>query len=231
MKSPETIWQRNLTASMSRFKSFFRFRISLTFKLILAMFFLVLLTSASFGWFIIAREMAYDQVQMEVQGTLLAKSFAHLLQYTIGLSDRATLQLVAERIIEDEAVVQCILFNPEGKTWAYASKNLTGYHPTYLIKHPLLSKEGERVGTLRTRVLSFKNQRADRRGEEGHSSGHLGGSGDRNLIHPDLYPAPHPPHRKAGRSDGEGGQRGIGFKGLISGPGMRSETWPMPSIR
>ena len=34
---------------MSRFKSFFRFRISLTFKFILAMIFLVLLTSASFG--------------------------------------------------------------------------------------------------------------------------------------------------------------------------------------
>ena len=60
---------------MSRFKAFFRFRISLTFKLILAMFFLVLLTSASFGWFIVAREMTYDQDQMEARRHVADEKF------------------------------------------------------------------------------------------------------------------------------------------------------------
>jgi len=133
---------------MSRFKSFFRLRISLTFKFILAMFFLVLLTSASFGWFILAREMTYDQGQMETRGTLLAKSFAHLIRHTVDLSDRAALQLMAERISEDEEVAQCILRNSEGKTLAYASKNLPDFHPTYLIKHPILSREGGKAGTV-----------------------------------------------------------------------------------
>ena len=133
---------------MSRLKSFFRLRISLTFKLILAMFFLVILTSASFGWFIIAREMTYDQSQMEAHGTLLTKSFARILQHTVGLSDRAALQSIAEGIIEDETVVQCALISPEGKTLAYASRRLPDFHPTYLVRHPLLSREGKRVGTL-----------------------------------------------------------------------------------
>jgi uncharacterized membrane protein affecting hemolysin expression len=81
---------------MNRFKSFLRFRISLTFKFILAMFFLVLLTSAAFGWFTIAREIAYEQSQMETYGKLLVKSLANLIQYTTDLSDRAALQLILE---------------------------------------------------------------------------------------------------------------------------------------
>jgi signal transduction histidine kinase len=133
---------------MSRFKSFFRLRISLTFKFILAMFFLVLLTSASFGWFIIAREMTYNQDQMGARGLLLAKSFAHLIRYTVDLSDRGALQLMAERISEDQEVDQCILRDAEGKTLAQASKSLPHVRPTYLIKHPLLSREGGNAGTV-----------------------------------------------------------------------------------
>jgi signal transduction histidine kinase len=123
-------------------------RISLTFKFILAMFFLVLLTSASFGWFILAREMTYDQGQMETRGTLLAKSFAHLIRYTVDLSDRGALQLMAERISEDQEVDQCIMRNAEGKTLAHASRSLSHVHPTYLIKYPLLSREGGNAGTV-----------------------------------------------------------------------------------
>jgi signal transduction histidine kinase len=92
--------------------------------------------------------MTYDQGQMETRGTLLAKSFAHLIRHTVDLSDRAALQLMAERISEDEEVAQCILRNSEGKTLAYASKNLPDFRPTYLIKHPILSREGGKAGTV-----------------------------------------------------------------------------------
>ncbi len=133
---------------MNRFKPFFRFRISLTFKFILAMFFLVLSTSAAFGWFILAREMAYTQYQMEAHGRLLTRGFAHLIQGTIDLSDRASLQLIAERVIDDQDVVQCSLFDREGKALASASKKLSSFHSTYLLRHPIYSKEGASIGTL-----------------------------------------------------------------------------------
>jgi len=51
MKSPGSTWRRSPIVSMSRFKSFFRFRISLTFKFISAMFFLVLMSAVAFGYF------------------------------------------------------------------------------------------------------------------------------------------------------------------------------------
>lgn len=133
---------------MNRFESFFRFRISLTFKFILAMFFLVLLTSAAFGWFIIAREIAYEQSQMETHGKLLAKSLANLIQYTTDLSDRLSLQLMLERIIEDENIAQCTLTDQGGKILAHASKPMPNRYPAYLLSHPVLSKKGQKTATL-----------------------------------------------------------------------------------
>jgi signal transduction histidine kinase len=126
------------------------------------MFFLVLVTAASFGWFIIAREVAYDQSQLEAHGTLLTKSFARLIQNTVDLSDRAALQLLTDRIIEDEDVTQCTVFNREGKTLAHASKNLPDRHSRYLLNHPLSSREGEKLGTLHlTLSLAKIDERMD----------------------------------------------------------------------
>ncbi len=112
------------------------------------MFFLVLLTSAAFGWFIIAREIAYEQSQMETHGKLLAKSLANLIQYTTDLSDRLSLQLMLERIIEDENIVQCTLTDQEGKILAHASKPMPNRYAAYLLSHPVLSKKGQKMATL-----------------------------------------------------------------------------------
>lgn len=112
------------------------------------MFFLVLLTSAAFGWFIIAREIAYEQSQMETHGKLLAKSLANLIQYTTDLSDRLSLQLMLERIIEDENIAQCTLTDQEGKILAHASKPMPNRYPAYLLSHPVLSKKGQKTATL-----------------------------------------------------------------------------------
>ena len=51
MNSPVNTWQRNPIASMSRFKSFFRFRISLTFKFIIAVFLFFYVYSFLCGFF------------------------------------------------------------------------------------------------------------------------------------------------------------------------------------
>jgi HAMP domain-containing protein len=112
------------------------------------MFFLVLLTSAAFGWFIIAREIAYEQSQMETYGKLLAKSLANLIQYTTDLSDRVSLQLMLERIIEDENIAQCTLTDHEGKILVHTSKSMPNRYPAYLLSHPVVSKEGLKTATL-----------------------------------------------------------------------------------
>ncbi len=49
----------------SPLKSFFRFRISLTVKFLMAMVALVLITSAAFGWFFLGREVSLHQEKLE----------------------------------------------------------------------------------------------------------------------------------------------------------------------
>jgi signal transduction histidine kinase len=51
----------------SSLKSFFRFRISLTFRFLMAMICLVIITSAAFGWFFIGREASQLQGQLDAQ--------------------------------------------------------------------------------------------------------------------------------------------------------------------
>ena len=60
-KLPEIIWPRNLTASMSRFKSLFHFRIRLTFKLIVVIVFSLLMGSAIFEFLNLQSTIYYPQ--------------------------------------------------------------------------------------------------------------------------------------------------------------------------
>ncbi len=48
-------------------KSFFRFRISLTIKFLMAMICLVVITSAAFGWFFLGREASQLQTQLDAK--------------------------------------------------------------------------------------------------------------------------------------------------------------------
>ncbi len=88
-------------------KHFFRFRISLTFKFIIAMFFLVLMSAAAFGYFSVVREMTLFRSHWEIYGRSMANSYSLLIEHGMGLSDRFFLQNVAERIVENEDVVVC----------------------------------------------------------------------------------------------------------------------------
>jgi signal transduction histidine kinase len=143
---------------MSLFKSFFRFRISLTFKFIIAMFFLVLMSAAAFGYFSIAREMTLFRSHWEIYGRSMANSYGLLIEHGMNLSDRAFLQNVAERIIENEDVVLCSLYDNSGERWAHAVKKgrLPGPQLTYQITQTIHSKEGQMIGTLQIGLSLFK---------------------------------------------------------------------------
>jgi len=158
MNSPVNTWQRNPIASMSLFKSFFRFRISLTFKFIIAVFFLVLMSAAAFGYFSIAREMTLFRSHWEIYGRSMANSYGLLIEHGMNLSDRVFLQNVAERIIENEDVVLCSLYDNSGERWAHAVKKgrLPDSQLTYQITQTIHSKEGQMIGTLQIGLSLFK---------------------------------------------------------------------------
>jgi two-component system OmpR family sensor kinase len=139
-------------------KHFFRFRISLTFKFIIAMFFLVLMSAAAFGYFSVAREMTLFRSHWEIYGRSIANSYSLLIEQGMGLSDQPFLQNVAARIVENEDVVSCSLSDNFGKRLAHAVKKGRLHDPqlTYQIGHPLYDKEGQMIGKLQISLSLFK---------------------------------------------------------------------------
>jgi signal transduction histidine kinase len=143
---------------MSRSKSFFRFRVSLTFKFIVAMFFLVSMTAGAFGYFFAAREMTLLQTHLETQGKLIANSISRLLEFGIEHSDQFFLQRIAEKIIEDEEVTFCYVFDKGGKQLIRRAKKEPFSDPTppFVIVQPIRSKAGQLIGTFQIGFSSFK---------------------------------------------------------------------------
>ena len=135
---------------MNLSKHFFHFRISLTFKFILAMFLLVLLTSLAFGWFIVGKEMTFLQNQLDDHGKLSANTFALFIEHSLDQSDPSVLQRMAEMIVQDDEVIECSLFDTSGKKLAHAMKGPGNLNPqlTHHYDQPLRSREGQVVGTL-----------------------------------------------------------------------------------
>jgi signal transduction histidine kinase len=131
-------------------KRFFRFRVSLTFKFIIAMFFLVLMSAAAFGYFSVAREMTLFRNHWETYGKSMANSYSLLIEHGMGLSDQSFLQDIAQRIVKNEDTVLCSLYDHSGKRIAYAVKRGNSPDPqlTYQISQPTYSKEGRMIGTL-----------------------------------------------------------------------------------
>jgi signal transduction histidine kinase len=132
------------------FKHFFRFRVSLTFKFIIAMFFLVLMSAAAFGYFFVAREMTLFRSHWEMYGRSMANSYSPLIEHGMGLLDQAFLQGVAERIIKNEDVVLCSLYDYSGERVAYAVKKgkLPDSQLTYRITQAIHSEGGRMIGTI-----------------------------------------------------------------------------------
>jgi signal transduction histidine kinase len=156
--SQESTWAKNPIASMSRFKSFFRLRVSLTFKFIAAMFFLVLMSAGAFGYFFAARERTLLLTQMESQGKLVANSISRLFEHGIEYSDQFFLQRLAEKIIEGDDVIFCSVFDKDGKQLVHVAKKETLSDPdlTYQVSQPIRSRGGQLIGTFQIGFSRFK---------------------------------------------------------------------------
>jgi signal transduction histidine kinase len=135
---------------MSRFKSFFRFRVSLTFKFIAAMFFLVLMSAGAFGYFFAAREITLLRAHLESQGKSIVNSIGRFFEHGILHSDHFFLQRISEKIIEDEDIMFCTVFDKDGKPLVHVAKKEIPSDPdlTYQVTQPIRSEEGNLIGTF-----------------------------------------------------------------------------------
>jgi signal transduction histidine kinase len=104
----------------------------------------------AFGYFSVAREMALFRSHWEAYGRSMANSYSLLIDYGMGLSDQSSLQKMAEKIVENEDVLSCSLYDRSGKRWAQAVKkgSFSNTQSTYQITQTVHSKEGQMIGTL-----------------------------------------------------------------------------------
>ncbi len=117
------------------------------------MFFLVLVSSAAFGYFFLAREISLLQENLETHGKSLANIFGVFINNPSDMENQAYLQRIAERIIQDDDVVQCIFLNASGEQLASARKlratttsNL--FERIHQVSHPLRSAKGDLMGMI-----------------------------------------------------------------------------------
>jgi signal transduction histidine kinase len=150
---------------MNRFKSFFRFRVSLTFKFIVAMFFLVLMSAGAFGYFFVAREMTLLRNHLENQGKSIVTSISRFFEHGIEHSDQYFLQRVAEDIIQDEDIYFCSVFDRDGKQLVHVAKKEAHPDPnhTYQVTHPIQSRDRQLIGTFQ---IGFSLDKLNRRMDE-----------------------------------------------------------------
>jgi signal transduction histidine kinase len=147
---------------MSRLESFFRFRVRLNFKFLAAMFILVVMSSAAFGWFFIGREMAFLRSQLEARARFVADSMSLLLQEGISFSDRSRLQRIAERMVRDEDVISWSIFDSKGEKLAQSTKAQASFDPQSLapFRQPLKDERGGTIGSIE---ISFSPDKLKRR--------------------------------------------------------------------
>ncbi len=122
------------------------------------MFILVLMSAVAFGYFSVAREMTLFRNHWEIYGRSMANSYSLLIEHGMGLSDRSFVQNVADRIVENEDVVLCSLYDHAGERVAHAAKKrrLPSPQSTYQITQAIHSKEGQMIGTLQIGLSLLK---------------------------------------------------------------------------
>ncbi len=115
-----------------------------------AMICLAVAALSAFGYFFIAREMTFHRSHLESHGKSIANTFRSLIDHQKGLSDPATLQRMAECVIDEEEVVQCSFSTPSGEKLAHALKKTALPDPSllYPFAQPIQSEEGQILGTL-----------------------------------------------------------------------------------
>jgi two-component system sensor histidine kinase BarA len=135
---------------MNPIKSLFRFRASVTFKFIIVGILLTLLGSVAFGYFFVAREIAFFRTNFETYGKSKVDNLNLLIQHVFGLSNPFFLQSIVDEIIQDEDVAFCSITDPSGAKLAYAAKPAALKERTLNYKYiqPIKSKNGQTIGTL-----------------------------------------------------------------------------------
>ncbi len=114
------------------------------------MFFLVLMSAGAFGYFFAARETTLLRTHMEDRGKLISNSISRLFEHGILHSDRFFLQPIAEKILEDEDVLFCSLFDKDGNQLVHVVKKEAFFDPTltYQVAQPIQSGDGQLIGTF-----------------------------------------------------------------------------------
>jgi len=122
------------------------------------MFFLVSMTAGVFGYFFAAREMTLLRTQLETQGKLIANSISNLLEFGIEHPDQPFLQRIAEKIMKDEDVTFCSVFDEDGKQLIRRVKKEPSWGPTppFMVVQPIQSKAGQVIGTFQIGFSLFK---------------------------------------------------------------------------
>jgi len=122
------------------------------------MFFLVLMSALAFGYFFAARERALLQTHLESQGKSIANSISRLFEHGIVHSDQFFLQRIAEKIIEDEDVIFCSVFDKDGKQLVYVAKKeaLSDLNYTHQVTQPIRSRDGQLIGTFQIGFSLYK---------------------------------------------------------------------------
>jgi two-component system OmpR family sensor kinase len=125
------------------------------------MFFLVSMTAGAFGYFFAAREMTLLRTQLETQGKLIANSIGNLLEFGIEHPDQPFLQRIAEKIMKDEDVTFCSVFDEDGKQLIRRVKKEPSLGPTppFMVVQPIQSKAGQLIGTFQIGFSLFKLDR------------------------------------------------------------------------
>jgi len=147
MKPPEITCQRSPIASMSRFESFFRFRVSLTLKFILAMSLLILITSLAFGWFVLGS----DGVLPRTDGRSrrwLAQSFGPLMEQAMAQSNQPLLAEDGGNLCPGRECGAVFFYGPGGETTGLCRKDRSWESPslTHIFTRPIQSKDGSSRG-------------------------------------------------------------------------------------
>src|SRR4030065_2406435 len=112
-------------------KTFFRFRISLTIKFLMAMICLVVITSGAVGWFFLGREASQLQSQLDAYGKSIINNFLSnrsvslLFEQGTGLTNRPALQGIAERMAMEKDVIFFTVINSPGEWVAHAIRKST----------------------------------------------------------------------------------------------------------
>ncbi len=107
------------------------------------MFFLVLMCAVAFGYFFGVRERALLRTHMEEQGKSIVNSIGRFFEHGILYSDQFFLQRIAERIIEDEDILFCSVFDKDGKQLIHVAKKEPLSEPDLVnqITQPIRSNE------------------------------------------------------------------------------------------